>query len=373
MADLSSKAEERPSPCPLPEHRARGRQGHQVFERFVRRVHRRQVLLETIERSGLGMLGGCAAALPLILILLWRGQSAGQIASGALAVGAIAGMIWGIVTRPSLMNAAMEADRQLKWDDLLSSAWAIRGREREDSWAGMLIAMAETHCAETSPSAVVLNRLGARAWGGIGLAAALVGVLGLLPAVTAPPSEANAVSSSAVASDETPFSQKTDNPAGGSYARHSAVQAEPDDPNSSHIDGMSPDSSHAPAGEKQSDDPGTHRKPGDSSADGQGTGSSQSSHPGEYHLATPQDGTSAENNPGKGKATGGVGASARRAKADGPASGQLAGAAAGNQPGTPPWQSADWAQDAERANQAVESGRVPDAYRDVIRAYFERH
>jgi hypothetical protein len=36
-----------------------------------------------------------------------------------------------------------------------------------------------------------------------------------------------------------------------------------------------------------------------------------------------------------------------------------------------PWQSASWSADRAAAVEALRSGRVPDAYRDLVRAYFD--
>jgi len=36
-----------------------------------------------------------------------------------------------------------------------------------------------------------------------------------------------------------------------------------------------------------------------------------------------------------------------------------------------PWQSSDWFYAQSRATRAIEAGRVPDAYRDVVRDYFQ--
>jgi hypothetical protein len=45
-------------------------------------------------------------------------------------------------------------------------------------------------------------------------------------------------------------------------------------------------------------------------------------------------------------------------------------AAVGQQ--APPWQTASWPQQQAMALQAVQQGKVPDQYRDLVRGYFER-
>ena len=39
-------------------------------------------------------------------------------------------------------------------------------------------------------------------------------------------------------------------------------------------------------------------------------------------------------------------------------------------PPAPPWSSPSWRADGEAAGEAVRSGRVPEAYRDVVTEYF---
>jgi hypothetical protein len=46
--------------------------------------------------------------------------------------------------------------------------------------------------------------------------------------------------------------------------------------------------------------------------------------------------------------------------------------ASGTEVETPPWKSDSWPQDARRAREATERGRIPDAYRDVVHGYFDR-
>jgi len=59
------------------------------FERFLRAVHRRMVLLRGAERIGLCLLAGCAAALVLVPILIWRGQGSGEVVAAILGAAAV--------------------------------------------------------------------------------------------------------------------------------------------------------------------------------------------------------------------------------------------------------------------------------------------
>src|SRR5438477_444062 len=150
------------------------------FESFVRAVHRRMVVLRALERVGICVLGGCVILLILMPILIWRGQATLELVGAALGAGALAGFAWGIASRPTQLAAAVEADRQLKWADLLSTAQSVRQGGHDDEFSRSILAIVEARSRQASPSAVVLNRIGARGWGGIGLALALVAGLSLM-------------------------------------------------------------------------------------------------------------------------------------------------------------------------------------------------
>src|SRR5690349_5671815 len=124
------------------------------FHSFVRAVHRRFVFLHTLEGTGIGVLCGCAAALPLVLILLWRSQPELPLALSALGLGAWAGLMWGVTRRPTRLEAAMEADRQLGLADLLGTARMVAGRDA-DPWVGAVLAEADARCRQLAPAAVI--------------------------------------------------------------------------------------------------------------------------------------------------------------------------------------------------------------------------
>ncbi|MDB5300045.1 MAG: hypothetical protein JWO87_1708, partial [Phycisphaerales bacterium] len=49
------------------------------------------------------------------------------------------------------------------------------------------------------------------------------------------------------------------------------------------------------------------------------------------------------------------------------------GTVAGLTPSTnsaPPWKSANWPTDVDRARRALDAGQIPAAYRDLVRTYF---
>ena len=337
------------------------------FERFLQRVHRRQVALRLLERVGLGTLGGCAAALPLVGILLWRGMGAAQVAVAVPLIGAAAGVLWGVLVRPTRMATALEADRQLGWDDLLSSAMSIPAQFSNDAWAAAVRACADSKCRGFSPSTIVLHRFGARAWGGIGLSAAFVLALGSIPSIVAPGRandrqelDANPL---AVLSGAPPHMKGAQ-----VVPRRGSAQQEPEDASLANaIDSMALPVAN---GESVADSTSS-RGASASDSSGTGVGATQSK-----TAASPKPlgvgGTEAGSSTTGGRTGAGAGRTSAQLPAAGEASGQAAGGADRPAKVTPPWESAQWPADLLRANAALESGRVPDSYRDVIRDYFER-
>jgi hypothetical protein len=341
------------------------------FERFIRKVHRRHLFVHLLERTSLGVLGACAAALPLLGIALWRGLPGLPFAITSLALGVCIGMLWGILTRPSTFAAAMEADRQLGWADLTSSALATGSRSADDPWVVTLRAIADAHCRSVLPSAVVLNRLGARAWGGIGLATALVIVLGLLPTYAIPTQAKDYQNSSQSRLAETEMPKSLQRDLSQSVSRRTPKQEDPDDPNASRMNDVTP----PPKGSSTVNPTARDQREANASANdpnGRGSGASRSDSSPSDHLKSAQTGTQSRNAPGNGNPSGGAGESAMTRGNGSEASGQAAGANRDVSRKAPPWQSADWATQSQQALHAVDAGRIPDAYRDVVRGYFER-
>ncbi len=137
--------------------------GH--FERFIRRLHRRQVAVRIVERAGIALLAGCGVAILLMLLLIWRGQPAFPVALSTLAIAIVGGVAWGVVERPSQLASAIEADRQLHLSDLLSTALTLPQEDVLDQWASTILRSAEEHCRRLNTSAVVLGRLGGAGMG----------------------------------------------------------------------------------------------------------------------------------------------------------------------------------------------------------------
>lgn len=140
-----------------------------------------------LECAGVGAVIGSMVVLMMGGVLLWRGEPLGWSGGLILLGGAVMGGLWGLLRSPSLLQALMQADRQLQLHDLLSSAWAMRNEKNE--WAKALVQSAHEQSRHVAPRRVVLRWLGARAWGGIVSALLLAGSLlvfaGRLPVTVA--------------------------------------------------------------------------------------------------------------------------------------------------------------------------------------------
>jgi hypothetical protein len=282
------------------------------------------------------------------------------LALASLALGAIIGLIWTVIHPPIRLTSAMEADRQLESADLLGSALLVAAKSR-DPWSEAVMAEADRWCAMHSSSTVLLNRLGARAWGGIGLATALLLVLALLPVATT----SNVAGQSGVSlfADEGP---SLGSQLGQGSPRTPMQQKEPEDLHPSQITAPVEDAQN----QEQQTSASSRRRPGSDAAAGRGGGESHSesrNQRGPTAAQTTGGGVDKSNSgrvaAGAGSASGGNGSASESGTDASPAN---------NLPGVPPWRSDHWSSDVNRANQAVESGQIPDQYRDMIRGYFDR-
>ena len=346
------------------------------LDRFVSALHRRLLVVRAAEATGLGALAGCAVGLVLIPLLLWRGTAAMTPAVASIGLGALAGLAWALARRPTWLQAAAEADRQLQLADLLGTALTVRKRSRESDrdagagpWLQSVLAVADETCRRHTPSEVILHRLNARAWGGIAVAAALVTSLAALttqqPTARAAASRARHSAYGGIDPLRQPerAHQIDVTRTGGGLSR-------------AHPQGTGPDSGQArgagslpdsPAAASSSENPSRVTATGDTGAGG-GTGRARTPRGDDKRI--PLAPSSAPSN-GK-QPAGGSGAAATQASGDGAASqGTVAGATGGGAP-APPWKSPAWSDDARRAHEAIDAGRVPDARRDLVREYFER-
>lgn len=341
-----------------------------TLERFVRRIHRRWVMLRALEAAGAGAAVGSAAALALVPVLLWRNQPAVGVAVMLMAVTGAAGLLFALLRRPSFLSAAIEADRQLDLHDLLATALGARGET--DPWSNAVVTQAQRRCQTLSPDAIVLNRLGVRAWSGIGLTAAMVMTLSLL---STHPESLSASSHRASFQDEdaersaphAPTAHSGDDqPTGPADRLGSGSQPRRRGPegNDSALAGISSgdngsgstDDTGSGLGDAETDDPAILVSPGDPSRpNGSPRPEATPSSPaGDLNGLTAAGGGAAQ------LAEGG------RTPSEGLASEH------GGRVAVAPWTSGAWGQARAEAEQALNSGRVPDGYRELVRGYFDQ-
>jgi hypothetical protein len=352
---------------------------HSYLDRFVRSVHRRMVLLRAAERVGVCLLFAAGVSLLIMPVLMYRGRETGAFLWVMAGASLFAGIVWAIVRRPGPLAAAAEADRQLRLADLIGTAWAIRNDGAGDAFAAVVLADAEARCRGASPSALRLHRLGPRGWGGIGVAVALAVALHSL----GPDSGQSAARASSSPQPRTWQEMEAERGRAGNDARSVAAldlrrprgdAGTDDDPTKTdHPDPSAQRGGDSTASKPGADDPANTAQSADG-AGGAGSAKSNVKNAG-GPAADPTAGGSAKTATGAADtSTGGGGATADtppggNASANGGTT--AAGGAKSRRP-APVWQSSDWGGDQAAAREAVRSGKVPDAYRDLVREYFER-
>ena len=351
------------------------------LDRFVSALHRRLTIVRALESMALGVASGAAVAGLLIPLLLWRGSPALAPTAASLALGAVTGLIWGIGRRPTRLQAAAEADRQLNLADLLATALTVRPRGRESDrdaaaagWLQTVASLADAACKRHSPSQVILHRLHARAWGGVALAAALV------------------LSVAALTTQEPTARAAAGNAAGPPFGRRALPEPQAVERQAPHGRGPAGAASRSPGpGPQRAEDRGKSPAVRDDAADaaspsdasgqrgtvgsdnGLGGGSGRARMPGKSDPAGPTDASTRRSaSDGQGQPAGGAGGGAIiRPPGTDPISGGTVSGAPGEAASAPPWAGPAWADDARRAHEAVEAGRIPDARRGLVRDYFD--
>ncbi len=323
------------------------------LDRFVAAVHRRAVGIALVERVGICLATAAGIACLLTLVAEWRGVAIGGLSPVLIGAAVIVGAAWGAIRPPTKLDAIMQADQQLQLADLLSSAMV----SSRDGFGQAVRAMAIRACTTRSPSQVILNRLGARAWSGIGLAWAMVLVLSLL----AGSGNDSHAGDSANGQIGKPTQSSTDARTSLANGRLTVGGREASSDDFSHL-GPPQDSQTAP---------GEHSATGKptASANSNGQQSSQTTAAHADHPATPRgEGTNTTTDP-RAVTAAGNGASSKTNTSPG-RSGDSVTAARPDRAAAP-WSSDHWPTDRAAALQAVDAGRVPDAYRDLVRDYFD--
>lgn len=337
--------------------------------RFVRRVHRRLVVVRALERGGACVGVASIFACVFASVALAQGRDAMPLVLPTLLLGAAVGVLWGFSRRPTRFEAVVEADRQLALDDLLATAYAQRGGG--DPWQLAVVAIADARCRTLSADAVIVHRYGGRAWGGIGLAAATGLTLALLSGVPQPsrarPADADHAN---VATAEARPVQPDHQAHRSSPPNAARAHASPESRGGRR--GLSPAAHGADATRGRASD-----HPFAPAADDAGDGGERAGQTAIRGDGLPRPLTRGSDASDDAAATAGGGAAGAESPAAVSAdwritSGRSAspGSARPNR-ATPPWSLPSWDADRAAAGDAVRAGRVPDAYRDVVSEYFQ--
>ena len=266
--------------------------------------------------------------------------------------------------RPTLLHVAMEVDRQLDLHELLSSVLACDGGKQADApWHAALVAAADARCREITPGQIVLNRLGARSWGGIGLAMALSLVVTLMLAGTDPRSSIT----SAMADGHTNIGGQV-NPRQESMVNSSNPQRPDIEQQSQHFSGESDvtDRTTSPTATLGADAHDSNTTAAAASGAG-GLGRTQEN-------PQPPPVQSSTNSIGESHQTGTLagGGAGNSIQSNGKTDAASGAAATSDRNTSAPWESSTWSSDRAAALQATDNGSIPDAYRGMVRDYFQR-
>lgn len=351
------------------------------LRRFTSAIHRRAVTLRVVESAGIGA-GVAAIAIVLLLLLRFTRDFAGiSFCLTILLVGVALGAVWGIIRRPSRLQSAIRADGQLRLDDLLGTAVGLqRAAQPDATWTASLLQIADVACAGKSPREILLHRLGARAWGTIGLAVAMALTVSLLFSSEGTSSPQQRSTGATASLGEA-----------GDHRSRALITIAPESPLGTHVAGSAEDQ-QGPGGQQNPDKvAAAPRKPepnapsppqnnggataGNAAGDGSGFGKTNRPPPvaGSPTAADahPAGVATTEDQRGKTLAAGGGVAQATNAAPTKPGqTGRVSAAAEGSTP-TPPWRSDHWTADAQNAQQQLSAGQIAPQYRELVRKYFE--
>lgn len=310
------------------------------------RLRRRLIVVRLVEAIGAGALVGCLAGIVLMALLLWENRPANELVAAAIALGMVGGVVWRMRQWPDAILAARQADRQLGLSDLLASAWAVR--HSNDPWARCVLAMAEQQCRTLSPSDVILRKFGVRAWSGLGLTVALTISLAMLASqpgniAASQPGFISPGASSRASSETENNPWRASNP---SVSRDAISNIPSVEKASSSSVSLSSQSDAAPS-------------------DGAGRGS-ESEAPMSLPVARGDD-RSADSD------VNGVSAAGGGQTTAGPAGANSSGGfSAWKRSDSAIWENSGVPDDPSRADTPAHEASIPDAYRDIVREFFNR-
>jgi hypothetical protein len=331
-----------------------------ITGRFIAAIWRRMVWIRIAESVGISLAVASVTGLILTPIMWWRGVDPFSAIAALWGPGFVVGILWGISRRPSLMEAAVEADHQLDLHDLLGTM--LRTDTAADAvWGESLAAFAEERCRGLRASAVIVNKIGLRGWAGVGILGLLVMAVGML---TSRPSEVTAAPTGLAAGWEGLGEQKANE---NSIGLAKAVDRPPgpggvDDLGRRMAMGLNEGSSQqGGAGMDSSRNVGA----------GAGSGAGKATTPAGANTVAPDRRVALNAASSRfGEAADGTGTSDTKTKMPGENHSNFASSVAGRN--AAPWSASGWGNDRTAAESAIQAGEVADGDADLVRDYFRR-
>jgi hypothetical protein len=349
------------------------------------------------ESIAIAMVAASVAALLILPILWYGGRNGFELAIGALAVGTVAGFLWGVARRPTRLESAIEADRRLNLHDLLGTVYLLLHKSGNDcktpedvstpAWEKAIVAMAEQRCQNLSATEVITSRVTPRAWAGVGLLASLVLTLGLMIGRTEnaqanSPADANAQQPGS--SQTMPRANKNQNQnetqiAGDPRFVGRPAGSETIDENSNRMGNNSTveDTINSNSIEQGQPDRAHNLTSGNSDAgSGAGRSTTNALQPNLTRNSIDAAGSNATNSDTGAMATGSGRANSNPGTVNIAPNESPTGTVSpnvGRGETIPPWQTEGWQSDTQAAQTALQNGQVPDDAADLVRDYFQRN
>jgi hypothetical protein len=320
-------------------------------DQFLTAVHRRRLLAAGFDTAAWAI--GVAAVAATGLVFITSGKTAALLAVACF----IITLVWMAMRQPNRFQTAVELDRQLQTDDLLSTALFSDGGFIDGDFARVVIASADNRFANVDASRLAARRIGIRGWSLTGIAVATAVVMVLRPRAVNPNATAGEGSSLMTDPIRLIALNERSQTAGPSGPRSPRITSEE---GTSKIGGTEIGRTAAAGSQPNTADEKRGHANGGST--GGGPGQSQTKSPVENRLNASGNGaTSGGDVAGDGHVRGTAGA----AVAAGTQGADAAASAAS------PWQSSGWARARAEASTAVSSGVVPARARSLVRDYFD--
>jgi hypothetical protein len=322
--------------------------------KFISAVRWRIGVARGVHSTAICLGAACGVGLLLMPIVWWWGESGAGLSCAVLVVGLISGLSWGFMRRPSRLEAAVEADRQLGLDDLLGTI-ELLSVGTESGWRHALLTYANDRCRFLKARDIKIGRASARLWAGVGVLTALLLTFGWFGARS--PSDVSAAPIALLASS-----------VGIDQNVASSAEAEelrPPGPGGSDVSNRMFEENRADDSLNQADSGENDSSRSSMMSASVGSGSAVTQMHEQAQKLTMRAGSGEADHGGD--VAKGAGESDVHAGAMGANRSTIS--AAGGKLAVAPWESKSWGAD---ANQAIRADWVPAEDTDLVREYFSR-